>query len=410
MGHVFFASYASVDNPLDEDDVGQLGRVVKKIRQRVRARLGGGAVEEIGFLAQNSIQTADDWKETLGEALQQSRVLVCFCSPSLYYSAWCAREHAVFRKRLELAGAAFSERVIIPVIWEPPRATFPMPEALSKYQAKNDAYPRNYRETGLATLSRLKAQEDDYIATIEQLAETICLAIEGKAPLPSLPQLPAFEELPKAFDNPGKYGVGIAVLQQDGTQWQPVKHEGSIARFVEGICMRLNIPWRDIPTVDLPAEIARARVEREAIILITDETSAQSPYWRDVLQNVDAMPDAEWALLYGYAPTANVGAPAVAVLAPPALAPSDNVVAETVVKTLVPNSLARNITFAAYPLSSMDTLKKRLEETIVRVRSALINADKAQKAESSALSQSASAAGISTATLSIVSGPGGGMS
>ena len=154
-----------------------------------------------------------------------------------------------------------------------------MPEALSKYQAKNDAYPRNYRKTGLATLSRLKAQEDDYIATIEQLAETICLAIEGKMALPALAQLPAFEALPQAFDNPGKYGVGIAVLHQQGTQWQPVTHAGSIARFVEGICMRLNIPWRDIPTVDLPAEIARARLEREAIILITDEMSAQSASW-----------------------------------------------------------------------------------------------------------------------------------
>ena len=398
MDHVFFASYASVDNPLDDDDVGQLGRVVKKIRQRVRAKLGVGAVEEIGFLAQNSIQTGDKWKQVLGEALQQSRVLVCFCSPSLYSSAWCAREHAVFRKRLELAGAAFNVRVIIPVIWEPPRATFPMPEALSRYQA-HDAYRRNYRETGLATLSRLKAQEDDYISTIEQLADTICQAIEGKVALPALAQLPAFDELSNSFDNPGdrpeKYRVNIAVLHDSGTQWQPVTFAGSIARFVESICTRLNIPWREIPTVDLPAAIARARTDREAMILITEERSAQSAPWNNILSNVDAMPDAEWALLYGYAPTAGgmqVG----------------DVVAEPAVNALVPNSLARNITFAAYPLSSVDTLKKRLEETVVRVRSALINADKAQKAESPSLSASASAAGISTATLSIVSGPGGG--
>src|SRR5690349_13388755 len=115
MAHVFFASYAGLDNDKD-----QLRNVIVELRKSVRSKLGATDVDEVGFIYQaGSIKTGQDWQNELGEAIRHANVLVCFCSNTYFNSEYCANEFEVFRKRLNAFGAAGAELLaIIPVIWD----------------------------------------------------------------------------------------------------------------------------------------------------------------------------------------------------------------------------------------------------------------------------------------------------
>jgi TIR domain len=66
--------------------------------------------DPIMFFDTNDIFTGDTWRETLGEALRLSKVIVCMWSPSYFQSKWCVSEWKTFVKRGEL----FGKRLVMP--------------------------------------------------------------------------------------------------------------------------------------------------------------------------------------------------------------------------------------------------------------------------------------------------------
>src|SRR4051812_8552353 len=112
MSYVFFASYARCD----DNKFSRMRSVIELLEERVRS-LRGGASTQIAFVDVASIQTGDEWQKRLSSAVHEAYVLVCMMSASYFSSEWCAREFAIFRRRLELLGAG-APGVIIPVIWD----------------------------------------------------------------------------------------------------------------------------------------------------------------------------------------------------------------------------------------------------------------------------------------------------
>src|SRR3954468_18823863 len=97
----FFLSYARRDalsnNPY-----------LKKFYKDLALAVGSAAalnssveVSDIGFIDNQGIETGDNWRETLAEALQTSRVLVCLFSRSYFNSEFCGKEFHAFSLRLE---------------------------------------------------------------------------------------------------------------------------------------------------------------------------------------------------------------------------------------------------------------------------------------------------------------------
>ena len=92
----FFLSYASNDlypgNVRDE----HLDQYQTYLNSRVRHLSG---LPSDGFMAPFSIQSGNEWKEDLIDALQASAALVCLYSPSYFGSEYCGKEMQVFLER-----------------------------------------------------------------------------------------------------------------------------------------------------------------------------------------------------------------------------------------------------------------------------------------------------------------------
>lgn len=56
---------------------------------------------EIGFIDQSDIETGDQWPQTLTEALQTSKTLVCLYSRGYFNSEFCGRELALRSPKAE---------------------------------------------------------------------------------------------------------------------------------------------------------------------------------------------------------------------------------------------------------------------------------------------------------------------
>ena len=74
--HVFFTSYERSDNT----DT-QLQSAVRKLEQRVRAKIGADDTVKIAFFDVEDIKTGTDWEQRLSGVLRSTKIIVCMCSP-----------------------------------------------------------------------------------------------------------------------------------------------------------------------------------------------------------------------------------------------------------------------------------------------------------------------------------------
>ncbi len=106
-----FCSYAHVDN-----HDGAIDRLIASIVQHYRSLTG---IDLKVFQDRSEIITADFWESTIDAALDRSRMLVAFLTPSYLKSEWCKREWFSAEVREEkirfVAGEALAAGVIIPV-------------------------------------------------------------------------------------------------------------------------------------------------------------------------------------------------------------------------------------------------------------------------------------------------------
>ncbi|HEY0990296.1 MAG TPA: toll/interleukin-1 receptor domain-containing protein [Kofleriaceae bacterium] len=375
MSYVFFASYARCD----DNKFSRMHSVIELLEERVRS-LRGGASTQIAFVDVASIQTGDDWQNRLSTAVHEAYVLVCMMSASYFSSEWCAREFAVFRRRLELLGSQ-APGVIIPVIWD----IGTIPRAIAKYQYDNERFPKQYAAEGLRTLRSVKKRRDAYLLTIDELARRIHEAAAHA--LPALAPPMPFDALPRAFDNPGRYNLAMVVLHPRGPQWLIDAAAGkTLAERVDAVAASLGVPWRDV-TLDggLCAEIQRAvKHDRAAIVVVTDEQTAAMPPFAGHVAALDGC-----------------SLPPLAVL----VAANDDGAPRRLFPTLA--STSPRVLLDTFTLGGSAALETKLGRLAEKLRMALLAEDPVTKVEDAALQEGAARAGISIATQPMLAGPGG---
>ena len=199
MSYLFFTSYAR-DNSRNAIDESELQKFISDLQNEIR-QLAPPATAEIAFFDTHTIESGDDWPQSLAHALSTSRVCVALYSPTYFNSKWCGKEFQVFCDRRDAwlaqpANAASQARILLPVIWIPPRQ---LPASVRHLQSKNDKYPKPYREDGLRQLIRLNKFRDDYNEFLTILAEEIVDAALA-TPLPDLQPYPSLSSVPSAFE------------------------------------------------------------------------------------------------------------------------------------------------------------------------------------------------------------------
>jgi hypothetical protein len=234
MAHVFFASYARLDN-----DKKRLRNVILDLRERVRIKLGAA-----------NPSTARTSSRCFDVGSRQS-----------------------VRPPLPL-------RVIIPVVWD----VSVIPRAVSKYQQSDEksGFPSDYRQQGLLALKRNKTQkyQSRYDQALDALTTVIYDAATAPTRLPSLVTPVVFEELPGVFDNPGAYNVGIATLHDSGARWE-LRPGTTIRSVVEEMAAKEGLPWRAIKVGDdIEKVLQKALLDREIVAIIADEKSISAGAWK----------------------------------------------------------------------------------------------------------------------------------
>ena len=391
MPHVFFASYARLDN-----DKKRLRTVILDLRERVRSRLGARNAADVGFFdAEDGILAAADWEQTLGDAARQARVLVCFCSNTYFNSEYCANEFEIFRRRLTAVGTAeTSFKVVLPVVWNPGA----MPRAVSRYQegATSQGFPDDYRQQGLLALRRNRTAKS--LSTYNQTLDALTTVIEtayNKQALPPLLNPVVFAELPGVFDNPGPYGFQIGGVHPDGLRWELIP--GRTLRFVaEKVAAAERRPWRALRVGDdIAAAMSKAAADSAGVILIADADQLGAGAWKVRAAAIDTADSAQVRILVGMRGAAGA-----------ALTPD---VAAARVQAALPRlaGLGR-----AYPFDANDpaALEKLLAEQMALVRLSLVAADPSERVEddtSNTLTNEALLEGITLATRPLVNGPEG---
>lgn len=390
MAHVFFASYARLDN-----DKKRLRNVILDLRERVRSKLGATKADDVGFFDQlDGILTGQRWQVELGEAVRQANVLVCFCSNTYFNSEYCANEFEVFRRRLNAIGPAGSAlRVIIPVVWD----VSVVPSAVSRYQDSDESsgFPSDYRQQGLLALKKNKTQkyQSKYSLTLDALTQVIHDAATAAPLLPPLGTPVVFEDLPGVFDNPGAYNVGIATLHDNGARWELLPGR-TVRRIVEAMAAKQSLPWRAIKVgVDIQQVLQKAQQDREAVVIVADEKSVSAGAWKALLNFIDANAAENCFLFVGLQP-----------IGTSAISPQD---AQAKLVALAPrlSALSRVDWF---PADAPDVLQEKLAERVVTLRMELVKSDPAERVTDQALVQGAlDDQGFAVGTRPTVSGPAG---
>jgi hypothetical protein len=372
---VYFTSYARLDAKGT-----RLDKVFERIKDRVRSLLGIGSAEELAALAfvdSQSIDTGEEWRAELATAVHEASVLVCFLSPTYFNSEWCAKEFAVFRRRLAAAGAR--PRAIIPVLWE---IGF-IPSAVARYQHSNDRFPKSYASEGLRALCALKASRDDAEKAIGLIAAAIHAAAADALP-PIAPCLD-FAQLPRSFDNPGPYGIALLAVTARGPQTR-IGLSDTLARIVDRVADQLKIPWRELPVdAAIPATIGAAVADRQVVVVITDEASTAAMPVASHLDQLQA-----------------VAAPVLVLVGTSAAAPDD-----AAARARLPGLAAGGVhTIEAFSLKDAGALQSQLAARVTKRRAGMIAADPLVKVDDAQLAGDADRAGIAITSRPGIRGPG----
>jgi FxsC-like protein len=140
-------------------------------------------VQDIGFLDTSDIETGNQWDETLREALQTSRTMVCLYSRSYFKSIYCGKEFRAFHTRLVEYASCKGIKVpplILPVVWDLPlKLPRVLPSIVSAIQYTHDEFGRRYAEKGLDLLIKQEQKyKGDYEEFIVRFADRLVQVAE----------------------------------------------------------------------------------------------------------------------------------------------------------------------------------------------------------------------------------------
>lgn len=207
MAYQYFLSYSrenAKDNPYFKDFVVDLNR-------RIRERLPVAQQPNIAFWDQDDIELGADWKNSLVQALNESKVFLAITSPAYFESEYCGKEWAVFCKRLAARpSSAQAPALLKPVRWIASHDPAQLPPAMQAIQYAVGPSDSIYNTKGLTYLLRRKREyETEYENLLDALADDI--AFPGAPGLPSLAIVPQLKDVTPAFPTgrtaTGNFGV-----------------------------------------------------------------------------------------------------------------------------------------------------------------------------------------------------------
>jgi hypothetical protein len=282
MAYVFFTSYSS------NNRTKAFERFVATLRshvfQRVTPALANDA--EVTFFAPSTLELGDEWRPRLLDALKESKVIVCFCSPHYLASKYCGKELQVFYDRrtawLQTPGNEKRRaRVIFPVHWVKPQS--PLPKALADFQDDHAALPRKYRENGLLALVDLKKERDVVTEVAIKLAQAIVKALDETS-LPDLATELAIDDIANIFDEPAAVEARkqwVVCLADDERAWRPYEGEPALESLVEQIAVNSQREWKWMdPADDVPAQIQSALTGGGTATIVASSASVTAPSWQ----------------------------------------------------------------------------------------------------------------------------------
>lgn len=389
--HVFFTSYARDDN-----DEQKLASAVKRIEKRVRAMMGVDEDVQIAFFDGNSIETGQQWKERLGDALRETKIIVCMLSPRYVNSAFCAKEFEVFRRRLSAAAERDRHKiVVVPVVWEPGS----LPEALLEFQFRDDRLPPEYGTTvGLSQITRLRSQVEKLDDVIEVIAEIINKA-DRDAALPAWVDELDFDELPSFVHSPRREpyrNVTLTVLHDDRAQWRMGGMRTSIGKVADDVAAKAQTSLEiiDPNPANLAQKLEAAQQARHMSIVAIDFEDAQKAPWQAMLRDVDSAKRSNCAVL-------------VALKQPEKLS---QIEIQARLAQLLPQSTTTSSRHNYFALGDAESCRMAMTNAVAGLQMALIaeDRDRAQQVESPELRAAAADQGIVLNTRPTVSATGGG--
>lgn len=378
---VFFASYARID-----DETEELREVMKRLIHECKVVIGGHID---AFFDVDDIENGQDWEQRLGESLRDLRVLVSMCSPSYVKSAYCAKEFAVFRQRLEEA-AETPKAAILPVIWVP----VDLPATIGAIHQEHDSrMPADFARTGLRKYSQLAAQADNFKLVLEALALSIKQAYT-QSPLGRWEKTVKFDKLPNSFDNPkpAPYSMQLTVLDDDASRWKPA-YDNTIGQLFDQVAASLDKPWQDVQAVPLDPlpQLREAKARRVGVIYVVDSATASVPPWDQMLADLDQSGETNFAVL---------------IARPKNKMPPESEKTNELQK-LLPQSPAAGALNDFFPRNDETTCKAVLTRAISALLRRMVKEDEAAPVQADHVREQAMRDGIEVDRLATLPNPGG---
>lgn len=402
---VFFVSYAraDVEHPRYRE---YLEVFVRDLSAMVAGGLGI-PLEGVFFMDAN-IQAGEMWSDEIRDALMRCRVGLALYTPNYFTRRWCGQEFRVLldRSRPEPGGGTG----IIPVRWT--KYVADPPQCAARLQHDDSAFPREYASRGMRQLVALQDQEPKpYQFALEALSDRIIEEYKAERlnPLESL-DLDAVQsawEVSTAA-NPRSHTEGnisktcFVFLSRSGWDWVP--YQGSpaaIGALAQKITGELGLRYEEIPCdAALPQKLREANDHDVPTVLFGDPGSLLAEPYAQSLRHYDSQYLLNCAALIPWEPGVKD-----TIETDPRWIHLKTKVCRQKIEAPPPYHEWRSI-------FSREDLDLKTRTLIEQVRSRLIkqlasdpNKVAAWKAEDAALSQSAAALGITTASLSHLESP-----
>ena len=304
MGYRFFLSYARVQ--AQRHEVEEFFTKLSDSLGEILPRNGGTP----GFYDRD-IEPGSDWGDKISTALGESRSMVCLLSEQYLDSSYCRKELSAFLARIKAQGKRAAD-LIIPVTWTP--TTRQLHPILAALQNDHRSYPDEYREKGLARLSRQSRYEDMYVEIVEKLASIIKGNTDrimlGDSVVPSLanttdvlrPDAPDDELGPVGPKNPKFIFIAahptelpeLKVERQgysiDGSYWwcpYLPPHSQPIGPVVNEVTLQAKLRFGELQVgPSLIGKISLAASKNTPVAVLVDPWSLTLDCYRDIVRSI----------------------------------------------------------------------------------------------------------------------------
>lgn len=374
-----------------------LNRFVQELATEVMVQLGDRDVEEVAFYDAKRMETGDYWRDKLADELVGCKACVAVCDRAFTLSPFCGKELRVFLDRVNAWKAGRGEGAnarspVFPVIWVAKH----VPPALESFQNITGQFPPVYAEKGLRAMYKLgRRYSTPRTEIVMSLAEWIADAVRS-VDLPPRSGIPPFDQIASLFDaheTPVRHGVALLPLLHQKMEARPYEGERTLADFAD-VAFGDLVPWRVLDDEgDLEARLRTAREGEEVTVVIIDLPTLTDSLYRNVLQRVDA----------------ELASPAVVAVLRAWAAGSDaqEQNAELTVRSAFAGAIGRGVLVHATSIRSASALEGYLSQTVLTLRTEMINRLQPMAVVDPDLVLAADQAGIPVHRHPTVVGPGG---